>query len=150
MLLSEPFSTILTLAYIAILFYVSYTDLRWRTIPNVVIYPAILIALILTLTHPQYGSALLGAFLGGLVFLVPIFFYGPNLAGMGDVKLALFMGLVLGFPSILFALIIAFTAAFLVSLALMIFKNYERHSTIPFAPFLALGGILMLARALIA
>ena len=59
--------------------------------------------------------------------------------GMGDVKLAAFMGLFLGWPNILVALFLAFLAGAAIGLALIILKKKGLKSEIPFGPFL-IGG----------
>ena len=56
---------------------------------------------------------------------------------MGDVKLAVFMGLILGWPNILIALFGAFLIGAVVSVILIIFKKKTLKSEVPFGPFLA-------------
>lgn len=64
--------------------------------------------------------------------------------GMGDVKLAVFMGLVLGWPNILTALFLAFLIGAFVSIILIIFKKKTLKSQIPFGPFLALATVVVI------
>ena len=59
--------------------------------------------------------------------------------GFGDVKLAIFMGLFLGYPKVVIAFYIAFISGALVALILMIFKKANKKTLIPFGPFLILG-----------
>lgn len=63
--------------------------------------------------------------------------------GLGDVKLAFLMGLILGWPDILAALFFAFALGAIIGVALIFSsrtkKNYSLKSQIPFAPFLILG-----------
>lgn len=59
--------------------------------------------------------------------------------GFGDVKLAIFMGLLLGYPKVIVAFYIAFVVGAVVSLFLIIFKKAGRKTQIPFGPFLILG-----------
>jgi len=59
--------------------------------------------------------------------------------GMGDVKLAIFMGLFLGYPKIILAFYVAFIVGAIVGLILMIFKKAKKKSQISFGPFLILG-----------
>ena len=59
--------------------------------------------------------------------------------GFGDVKLAILMGLLLGFPSILVALLTAFWLGAIIGLALMILQRKGLKSELPFAPFLITG-----------
>lgn len=75
--------------------------------------------------------------------LIIILTKGRGMGG-GDLKLAIFMGLVLGFPNSLVAVILAFLSGSIVGLALLIIKVKRFGQTIPFGPFLALGSIMAL------
>jgi prepilin signal peptidase PulO-like enzyme (type II secretory pathway) len=73
------------------------------------------------------------------------FFLFLNLAtkgngmGMGDVKLAVFMGLFLGTQKIILALYIAFIVGAAWGIVLMILKKANKKSQVPFGPFMILG-----------
>jgi prepilin signal peptidase PulO-like enzyme (type II secretory pathway) len=62
--------------------------------------------------------------------------------GFGDVKLAFFMGLFLGYPKIIVAMYFAFVVGALVGLILMLFKKAGKKTKISFGPFLILGTIV--------
>ena len=62
--------------------------------------------------------------------------------GFGDVKLAILLGLFLGFPNILVALFFAFFLGAIIGTALMIFGKKNLKSEIPFGPFLITGTFL--------
>jgi prepilin signal peptidase PulO-like enzyme (type II secretory pathway) len=62
--------------------------------------------------------------------------------GLGDVKLALFMGLFLGYPKVILAFYMAFISGALVALFLMVFKKANRKTLVPFGPFLILGTLI--------
>jgi prepilin signal peptidase PulO-like enzyme (type II secretory pathway) len=91
----------------------------------------------------------LGGFVGGIFFVVPAIIFGSERAGMGDVKLALFMGLVLYFPSIFYALAVASVTALVVILPGIVFCGWTRKTVIPFGPFLAFGAALVIVSRLI-
>jgi len=133
------------MAYIVVLVAVAYSDFRERRIPNRIIYPAILVALGAMFRFPGWGSALLGGVVAALVFIVPVFIYGPERAGIGDVKLAFFIGLILGFSRNLYwALFVGFGSAALVGLVGILLRKMSRKSLLPFGSFLALGAIAFL------
>jgi prepilin peptidase CpaA len=84
----------------------TYTDVRWRRIPNAITYPGMLAALALgawtTLagstalaTIPTLGESLLGWLACGLM-MVACFVLFPGQIGGGDVKLIAMMGAFLG------------------------------------------------------
>ena len=133
------------LAYLVALIAVAYSDLRERRIPNSIIYPAILVALGTIFRFPGWGSALLGGAVAALVFTVPVFIYGPERAGIGDVKLAFFIGLIFGFAMpLLWALLVGSGSAALVGLVGILLRKMSRKSLLPFGSFLALGAIALL------
>jgi len=68
----------------------------------------------------------------------------PRGMGMGDVKLALLLGFCVG-RSVPFALFAGMVAALVPSAVLFVrHGSAARKMAIPFAPFLALGGVLAL------
>ncbi len=62
--------------------------------------------------------------------------------GFGDVKLAILMGLILGWPNILLGLFLGFLFGAIIGIGLIIFRRKKMKSEIPFGPFLA-GGTLV-------
>lgn len=132
----------LDLIYIAILLAVSYFDIRERRVPNKIVGPAIGIALLAMFITSEWRSGLAGAGFGAAFMLIPVLTLGKK-GGMGDVKLAFFMGLILGFPAIIAALIISHLSSLILWVGVL-FKRLNRKSQVPFAPFLALGTIVLL------
>lgn len=127
-------------------------DLRHYILPDRVLFSAIGITFayhIFLLIIGEWGlsigsavsfyNALLSA-VGAALFFFSIFMLSKGRAmGFGDVKLALFMGLFLGWPNILVALGVAFFAGALVGVVLIFLKKKGMKSEIPFGPFL-IGG----------
>ncbi|MCX6033031.1 MAG: prepilin peptidase [Chloroflexi bacterium] len=136
----------LYLIYVAALVVVAYYDIRERRVPNVVSYPAILFALGAMWAAPDgWRSALLGAIVAAAVMLVPVIVYGAQRAGIGDVKLAIFIGLILGFtPALFWAALIAFAGAAIVGLVGVVLGKLTFKSALAFGPFMALGACLAL------
>ena len=62
--------------------------------------------------------------------------------GMGDVKYALFMGLLLGPEKTIIAFYVAFITGAVAGLVLIFFRKMGRKSAIPFGPFLILGTLV--------
>jgi prepilin signal peptidase PulO-like enzyme (type II secretory pathway) len=93
--------------------------------------------------QPGWPSSLLGGLATAALFLLPVLIFGSQRAGIGDVKLGLFVGLVLGFSTSLYwALLIAFGSGLLVGLVGILLKKWDRKSLLPFGPFLALGMVV--------
>jgi leader peptidase (prepilin peptidase)/N-methyltransferase len=105
--------------------------------------------LLLTATVGRYGvhellGSLLGAVLGGGALLVIALVY-PRGMGMGDVKLAAYEGLFLGFLSIghvVLGLFLGFLVGSVGGIALLATGVRTRKDHVPFAPFLAGGALL--------
>jgi leader peptidase (prepilin peptidase) / N-methyltransferase len=130
-------------AFCAVLVAISATDLERRIIPNRIVLPATVVLLAAqTILDPsvEWIAAGLGA---GLFFLIAALAY-PGGMGMGDVKLALLLGVVLG-RTVPVALMIGMLSALVPSVVLIARHGKAgRKMTIPFGPFLALGGIVAL------
>ena len=92
----------------------------------------------------QTFSGLLGAALASGFFFLLVWGSGEKWMGWGDVKFAIFMGLILGFPVVLVGLFIAFFLGSIVGIALILKNRKNLKSAIPFGPFLCLGTYLAL------
>jgi len=132
-------ATLYTCFFIVIFF----IDLEHRLVLNRVIYPGIVVALLVIPFTPGHSAKelLLGGLIGfALLFLIASIY--PAGMGMGDVKLATFIGLVVGFPWVFVALLLSFVAGGLVGGGLLLTGLKGRKDPIPFAPFLAAGGMV--------
>lgn len=132
----------LVTAYSAFLIVILGIDLEHHKVPNRLIYPAIALALI---TAPLFSGAELKEMLkGGALGLLSLAVIGiafPGSMGMGDAKLAAFIGLAVGYPGILLALLVSFIAGGVIAGGLLIAQRIKRDDPIAFAPFLSLGAI---------
>lgn len=147
---SWSWSTAVTLLGITVLLLIAIIDLRYRLIFNVMIYPAIVVVLFFHLFFS--GRSVLVTLLGGL-FAFFIFYFTlllrPGDLGGGDVKLALLIGLSLGFPTVLWALLLGVGSGAVTAVTLLLLsrrqpqkQTWNRKSQIPYAPFLCLGAII--------
>ena len=131
------------LAFTITLVAAAETDLEHRIIPNRLMAVSAVAAVVLwAIVDPSRlpENLIAGAAAGGIMFLVAIAY--PAGMGMGDVKLAGVMGLYLG-KAVAPALLIGFAAGALYGLALIASRGAEaRNQTVPFGPFLALGGLI--------
>jgi leader peptidase (prepilin peptidase)/N-methyltransferase len=125
---------------------VSVTDLERRIIPNRIVLPATAIVLVgHTIAEPSVEWLL--AALGASAFLFVPALISPQGMGMGDVKLALLMGAMLG-REVVFALLIGSVAAAVPSVAILIRHGRAgRKVGFPFGPFLAFGAVVVLLLA---
>ncbi len=124
---------------------VAVIDLKYRLVLNIVMYPALIIALItqLLIVHANLISVLIGAAFGLLIFLAALWLC-PNDLGGGDVKLAALIGVIFGFPHVLWALLIGVVAGGIAAIGLLAGRRWQPSAQIPYAPFLCLGAIIAL------
>ncbi len=133
--------------YASALIVCTATDIIAYRVPNVISYPAILFALVVGMLMPGASSAdvLLGGLLaGGLFFALAMLPGGPM--GMGDVKLALFIGLALGVVPVVQAMLIMAVAGGAVAFPLVVLKMLKVRSVqyMFYAPFISIGAIVVM------
>lgn len=96
-------------------------------------------ASIFSFTDSLLVNHVLGALAGSLFFWLLMVLSRGSGIGFGDVKLAFSSGLILGWPDIALALIIAFIAGSIVGIVLIFRKQKSMKDKVPFAPFLVFG-----------
>ena len=121
-------------------------DLKYYIIPDKIIYPAIVIAFRYTLRDPAslMKPGLTAAFLASAFFLIIVILSRGKWMGIGDIKLAFLIGLILGWPKILPALFLAFLIGAIIGIGLIVAGKKTLKSEVPFGPFLVTGTFLAL------
>lgn len=119
-------------------------DLRTRTIPNRVVYPAAALAIVCAWLwgDPGLMSALLGGAIAFAAFA--ILQAGTGGIGGGDVKCAGLVGLVVGTAALPLALTATAVAGGAAALVLLVSGRATRGTAMPYGPFLAGGGLVAL------
>ena len=122
-------------------------DFRWQILPDVVILPLVLLAIVDRLIgYIFFGtgfSSLLSASLGviaicgffGLLYTVS----KREWIGLGDVKLGAFIGLVLGLGQGVVALVLSYYIGALAVIPLLVSRKLKAKSAVAFGPFLLLS-----------
>jgi len=143
----HPWAMLVAAGYIAVLIVCASTDIIAYRVPNAISYPAIVAALLIGLFTPGTDRASMGfgALLAGGLFLGCAILPGAPM-GMGDVKLALFIGLALGLLLVVQAMLIMALAGGAVATALLVVKVLGRRniSYMFYAPFISIGAITVL------
>jgi leader peptidase (prepilin peptidase)/N-methyltransferase len=129
--------------FCAVLVAISATDVERRIIPNRIVLPAAAVVLAAnTMLHPSVEWTVAG--LGAALFLFVAALAYPGGMGMGDVKLALLLGVMLG-RTVPVAMMVGMLSAIVPSVVLFArHGSAARKMRIPFGPFLAFGGIVAL------
>jgi leader peptidase (prepilin peptidase) / N-methyltransferase len=130
-------------AFCVVLVALTAIDIEHHLIPNRIVLPAAGVALVAqTILFPSF-EWVVSAFVAALVLFVVAVAY-PRGLGMGDVKLALLLGAVLG-RNVVVALAIGFLLALLPAAWLGIRHGRSaRKMAIPLAPFLSVGAVVAL------
>lgn len=140
----------------SVLLALSVIDLELYLLPNRITYPSIVASIVavpvlsVALRHDP-GLSIRSAYLGGLGYagflLVMLLFYEVVVRkegmGMGDVKLAIILGIWVGWIHLVlvaYALIFACVIGVVVGVAVLIVRRESR--AFPFGPWLAIGSII--------
>ena len=132
------------LVLISTLIVLAIIDLEHRLLPNVIVGPAALAGLILSILanpagwwiYPLSAGAVAGAL---LVLALAI----PGGMGMGDVKMGGMLGAFLG-PYAALAVFLGAVIGAVSSGVLMVVGKVQRRSHLPFGLFMAMGGVISL------
>lgn len=137
------------LVYFCLFLVLLVIDLEQGLILNKLTYPAMVMALLFSLfLHqsemvPDIKQAGAGAGISLGLFLLIVFISRGGM-GWGDVKMAVLIGLVTGYPLMFVALLLAVFLGGLVGVFLLTLKKKGRKGTVPFGPFLSLATIVAL------
>ncbi len=127
-------------------------DLKYYIIPDKIIYPAIGVTFLYNIfysyfvLHSTYYIlySIYSAFGAAAFFLAIVLVSRGKWMGVGDIKLAFFMGLFLGWPNILVALFLAFFIGAIMGIGLILVHRKSLRSEVPFGPFLVVGTFIAL------
>ena len=133
----------LAAAFCAVLVVLSAIDAQHRIVPNRIVVPSAVVALVAhTAIDPSPVWLVWSLIAAGGLFLVVLAY--PKGLGMGDVKLALLLGAMLG-ASVTVALMIGLFAALIPSAVLVSRHGASaRKMGVPLVPFLSLGAVVAL------
>jgi len=142
----RPYVAAVMAAFLAVLLALALIDARHRILPNRIVYPAIVGFALLVAAGALAGEGfdLAGAAVGFLGYgggLLLVAIVSPRGMGMGDVKLAALIGLVvgsLGAGRVLVAAGVGILLGGLVAVGALL-AGRGRRQAIPFGPFLAAG-----------
>ena len=127
----------------------TFTDLERRLLPNRIVYPSILLAIAFCWAWPDTSWVQIlagGAVAIGIAVLIYLFslLFGPEAFGMGDVKMIVLIGFVVGFPAVIVAVLLGTIAAGIVAAVLVVTRIRGLRDYVAHGPFLAFGAVLAL------
>ena len=130
-------------------------DWEHKLILNKIVYPAMVVALIISIFLPSSSitgfalpwpagvNGVIGGAIGFALLLIPALIYRGGI-GWGDVKIAALIGLITGFPLVFVALLIGVVLGGAVAGILLLLKIKKRKDPIAFGSFLAVSTIITL------
>lgn len=120
-------------------------DWDHKIIPNAVIYPGIVAGFIFAgfQSTDSFTDAITGFLAGGMSFwtiaLIGRLIFRRDAMGGGDVKLAAFLGVFLGWELLSLSVLLGFLLLTVIGWARILTGRGKRYEEIPLAPFLAAG-----------
>ena len=133
--------------FVIVLVQVVFFDFEHRLILDRVMFPAMTLALIASLFSQPWWAGIATGLVAGVVFLVLALvgsaIFKAEALGFGDVKLALFMGLLLGPLPTIQALFYGVLLAGVVSVGYIVWHR-SLKGTIAYGPYLATGALIVL------
>jgi leader peptidase (prepilin peptidase)/N-methyltransferase len=134
----------------AILVFIFVVDLEHRLILDVSLFPAILGLLLIAaiFDHRAFAAMIIGVVIYAGLFLLlyglGYLLYHTEALGLGDVKLAILVGLLVGYPAVAQALVLGGLIGAAVSLLLLGVGVASRRTFIPYGIFMVTGAVLAL------
>jgi leader peptidase (prepilin peptidase) / N-methyltransferase len=133
--------------FVLVLVQVIFFDMEHRLILDRVMFPSMALALVVSLFHQPWWAGIATGLAAGLLFLllavVGSAIFKAEALGFGDVKLALFMGLLLGPLPTITALFYGVFLAGVVGVGVIIWTRSLKGS-IAYGPYLAAGSLIVL------
>ena len=134
----------LSLFFWYLLFLASLYDLKHQILPDEFIFGGVFLAILgnFLFFRPGLLYSLAAGFSFFFFFVFLWFLTKKQGLGLGDAKMALALGIFLGFPKAVFGLIFSFWLGGAVGIALLALKKANLKTPIPFGPFLFLGSFI--------
>ena len=132
------------LALISGLIVILFSDLLELIIPDKIVFPLIALAFTFKLQVGNLQANLITAFIVGSIFAIICLGSQGKWMGLGDAKLVFLIGLVLGYPLGVLAILLSVWTAALVGMALVSTKRATLKTALPLGTFLASSAILII------
>jgi len=144
--------TIMYLVFCYALITVTFIDLDFRVIPDIISVGGIAVGIIFSffVNSISWQGSLIGAAIGFVSFYLVSFVYskitGKEGMGGGDVKLIAMIGAFLGINGVVSTIFFGSLAGVLYAVVLLIAKKADMKTAIPYGPFLSVGALLYVLR----
>lgn len=126
----------------SILIFIFFYDLRFKEIHDAVMLPGIVLAFLFAVVSGNISDASIGAAIGFFFFGFQYWISKGRWIGIGDLRIGVFMGLILGWERMLLALFIGYILGSLIGIALIIKNKANMKTALPLGPFLVAGTVI--------
>lgn len=135
---------------VALLVAITFIDIDFRIIPDVISIPFTVFALVIVwfFYREHFLDHILATLSGSLFFAMIAYFYEKvrkqEGLGFGDVKLIAMIGAFLGLRPVLLTIILSSFIGSAYGILLIVFQKKNLQHAVPYGPFLALGALVSL------
>ena len=131
----------LATAFFWLLLVISVYDIRHKIIPNSLVYLVVAIAFLSLIVGQQLAQNLISGIALFSFFAFLWWVSKGQWMGFGDAKLALAIGIFLGWPLSLVGVLVSFWVGALFGLVLIFLRRLHLKTHVPFGPFLSIGAL---------
>jgi len=143
-------SLIFLLFVVSVLIVLTVTDIVDGLLPNSIILSSTAVVVVYKLflvfigehTFSSLSVDLISAFFTALAFFAIVYVSKEKALGGGDIKLIFLLGLIVGWPTLLLALFLAFLTGGILAAMLILLGRKRFGQTLPLGPFLNLGAFI--------
>ncbi|MBI2068723.1 MAG: prepilin peptidase [Candidatus Yanofskybacteria bacterium] len=132
------------LALISGLMVIVFSDLLELIIPDKIVFPLIILAFTFNLSVADISARLITALILSAIFAIMYLGSRGRWLGLGDAKLVFLIGLALGYPLGVLAVLFSVWTAALVGIALVMAGKATLKTALPLGTFLAINSIIFL------
>ena len=121
-----------------------FSDLLELIIPDKIVFPLIILAFVFNLFTADISARLITALVLGAIFAIMYLGSRGQWLGLGDAKLVFLIGLALGYPLGVLAVLLSVWTGALVGIVLVMAKKATLKTALPMGTFLALATIILI------
>jgi len=140
------FGTAFYLLVFSILIVILVHDLKTQYVPEGLVWTALVVSLLGSwyFNGNGLGSMIMGGLIGGGFLALLVYISKEKWMGKGDIKVGVILGLIVGYPEVLFALFLSFLLGSIVGLIVIKTAKKSLKDSLPFTPFLIIATFLTL------
>lgn len=116
-------------------------DYKYHILPNKIVYPSLILVLALSWFFMGIVSSLIGGVIGLVAVLAPVLIFKIK-AGMGDIKLGLLIGLMVGYPLVIVNALVTGIIGIVFSVLVIATKRNKPGKLFPFGAVMCLAAMI--------